>query len=150
MPSSYWTWDPKAEGAGWGAQPGDERLEGKAETQEEGMFMLHILVNKILTTWYVQQNQYFFILMFLFFAALYRRWRRNSQGSSRSKKFSSKWVANQNALIPPPKAGFQNSTPSQTCRTLVYSLLFNLLQTKLQSNFFVTLPSSWWSYFLKC
>lgn len=38
MPPSDWTWDPKAEGVGWGAQPGDEGVEGKTEAQEEGIF----------------------------------------------------------------------------------------------------------------
>lgn len=39
MPPVSRTWDPEAEGAGWGAQPRDKGVERKASTQEEGAFI---------------------------------------------------------------------------------------------------------------
>lgn len=46
MPLADWTWDSEAEGVGWGAQSGVERLEGEAPAQEEGIVSYpgHLLI----------------------------------------------------------------------------------------------------------
>lgn len=153
MPLADWTWDPKAEGAGWGAQPGDKGVAREAQTQEEGIF--NILLSSLSTHRFSPQScQSVLITNFLyechnsdlypfFFhihviksskwlsqlfvsAAPCRPWRRSSRGSSRSRRSSSRWAVNPNALTPPPRVEYPNFTPSQTCTTPVYSLKSNL------------------------
>ncbi len=123
MPPSDWTWDPKAEGAGWGAHPGDKGVEREATTQEEGRFNIHLLSNVRIHVSHKSSLQSCCGCLSLFVsAAPCRRWRTSSRGSSRSRRSSSRWAANPNALTPPPRVESPNSTPSQTCTTPVYSL----------------------------